>query len=169
MWKGCLWLTGRVTGECGRIGELTQSRSQSAKGDHASDSWNAQSHSQTYSHTSAPLALHFVSTTRGFMPPHSSMALRCHPTIVRQSFCENAVMAGLPVEDEKICAQLLTGGKRRPSRISPDRTGPCVSAGDPQGLLRRTPHMYQMYNDTGRSTYEYSGERRATLRTYDAE
>ena len=43
------------------------------------------SHSQTYSQRSAPLARHFVSVTRAFFPPHISIALRCHPTTVRQS------------------------------------------------------------------------------------
>lgn len=51
-------------------------------------------------------------------------------------------------------------------------TGPhkaMLSAGDPHGLLRRAPQIYQMYYDTGRREYEHSGGKRAILRTFDAE
>jgi len=43
-----------------------------------------------------------------------------------------------------------------------------LSVGDPHGLLRRTPQIYQMYYDVGRRTYEPAGEKKAVLRTYDA-
>ena len=43
-----------------------------------------------------------------------------------------------------------------------------LAPGDPHGLLRRTPQIYQMYYDTGRRTYEYGGPKKAILRTYDA-
>jgi len=43
-----------------------------------------------------------------------------------------------------------------------------LSAGDPHGLLRRTPQIYSMYYDTGRRTYDAAGDRKAILRTYDA-
>ena len=43
-----------------------------------------------------------------------------------------------------------------------------LSPGDPHGLLRRTPQIYQMYYDTGRRTYEFAGPKKAILRTYDA-
>jgi uncharacterized protein (TIGR02265 family) len=58
---------------------------------------------------------------------------------------------------EKSAIQNLTGAHRA-----------MVSEGDPHGLLRRTPQIYQMYYDTGRRTYEHTGERTAVLRTYDA-
>jgi uncharacterized protein (TIGR02265 family) len=43
-----------------------------------------------------------------------------------------------------------------------------LSAGDPHGLLRRAPQIYQMYYDAGRRTYERLDDNRAVLRTYDA-
>jgi uncharacterized protein (TIGR02265 family) len=43
-----------------------------------------------------------------------------------------------------------------------------ISPGDPHGLLRRAPQIYQMYYDIGRRTYEQLGERKAVLRTFDA-
>ncbi|HWW61434.1 MAG TPA: DUF2378 family protein [Thermoanaerobaculia bacterium] len=58
---------------------------------------------------------------------------------------------------EKSAIQNLTGAHRA-----------MVSDGDPHGLLRRTPQIYQMYYDAGRRTYEKTGERSAVLRTYDA-
>lgn len=58
---------------------------------------------------------------------------------------------------EKSAIQNLTGPHRA-----------LVSDGDPHGFLRRTPQIYQMYYDTGRRTYESTGERTAVLRTYDA-
>ena len=50
-------------------------------------------------------------------------------------------------------------------------TGPhraLLSPGDPHGLLKRTPQIYQMYYDVGRRTYERAGDKKAILRTYDA-
>jgi uncharacterized protein (TIGR02265 family) len=44
-----------------------------------------------------------------------------------------------------------------------------LSPGDPHGLLRRTPQIYQMYYDVGRRTYERAGDKKAILRTYDAQ
>jgi hypothetical protein len=43
-----------------------------------------------------------------------------------------------------------------------------LSPGDPHGLLKRTPQIYQMYYDTGRRTYERVADNKAILRTYDA-
>jgi uncharacterized protein (TIGR02265 family) len=43
-----------------------------------------------------------------------------------------------------------------------------LSIGDPHGLLKRTPQIYQMYYDTGRRTYERVADNKAVLRTYDA-
>ena len=41
-----------------------------------------------------------------------------------------------------------------------------LSIGDPHGLLRRAPQIYQMYYDTGRREYESSGSgRRSSGRT----
>jgi uncharacterized protein (TIGR02265 family) len=108
------------------------------------------------------------------------------------------VLARLSESDRAACAQLLTGGwypfelnERVDAAIAADMglgdevflmmgeksavqnlSGPhraMLSAGDPHGLLRRTPQVYQMYYDTGRRTYESAGEKKAILRTYDAE
>lgn len=43
-----------------------------------------------------------------------------------------------------------------------------VSPGDPHGLLKRAPQIYQMYYDTGRRTYERLGDNKAVIRTHDA-
>jgi uncharacterized protein (TIGR02265 family) len=43
-----------------------------------------------------------------------------------------------------------------------------LSPGDPHGLLKRTPQIYQMYYDTGRRTYERIADNKVVLRTYDA-
>ena len=43
-----------------------------------------------------------------------------------------------------------------------------VCEGDPHGLLRRAPQIYQMYYDSGRRTYESLGEKKVVIRTYDA-
>jgi uncharacterized protein (TIGR02265 family) len=58
---------------------------------------------------------------------------------------------------EKSAMQNLTGAHRA-----------LLTEGDPHGLLRRTPQIYQMYYDTGRRTYENLGEKKARIRTYDA-
>ncbi len=58
---------------------------------------------------------------------------------------------------EKSAFQNLSG----PHRIM-------LSPGDPHGLLRRTPQIYQMYYDSGRRTYEKLGPTKAVLRTYEA-
>jgi uncharacterized protein (TIGR02265 family) len=43
-----------------------------------------------------------------------------------------------------------------------------LSDGDPHGLLRRAPQIYQMYYDTGRRTYERLGDKKAVIRTHEA-
>lgn len=43
-----------------------------------------------------------------------------------------------------------------------------LSIGDPHGLLKRAPQIYQMYYDSGRRTYERIADNKAVLRTYDA-
>ena len=109
-----------------------------------------------------------------------------------------SVLARLPIADQKACGQLLTGGwypfelnERLDQAVADEMglghqvflrigeksaeqnlSGPhkaMLSAGDPQGLLRRTPQIYQMYYDTGRRTYEQAGERKAILRTFEAD
>ena len=108
------------------------------------------------------------------------------------------VLARLPDEDRIACAHLLTGGwypfelnERLDHAVAAEMgigdnvflqmgeksavqnlSGPhkaMLSPGDPHGLLRRTPQIYQMYYDAGRRTYEPTGEKRAILRTYEAE
>jgi uncharacterized protein (TIGR02265 family) len=45
-----------------------------------------------------------------------------------------------------------------------------IVAGDPHALLRRAQQIYSMYyNDAGRRIYERLGDRKAVLRTFDAE
>ncbi|MFQ5718855.1 MAG: TIGR02265 family protein [Acidobacteriota bacterium] len=44
-----------------------------------------------------------------------------------------------------------------------------VHAGDPHGLLRRAPAIYQLYYDTGHRTYEQTGENSCRLTTFDSE
>ena len=44
-----------------------------------------------------------------------------------------------------------------------------IAAGDPHAFLTRTPVIYSMYYEKGRREYEKTGERSATLTTYDAE
>jgi len=107
------------------------------------------------------------------------------------------VLARLPEQDRIACAQILTGGwypldlnDRLDQAVAAEMgTGESVfvrmgeksaaqnltgahkallSPGDPHGLLRRTPQIYQMYYDTGRRSYEHVGEKKAILRTYDA-
>jgi uncharacterized protein (TIGR02265 family) len=43
-----------------------------------------------------------------------------------------------------------------------------LSPGNPHGLLKRTPQIYQMYYDVGSRSYDQAGEKRAILRTFDA-
>jgi hypothetical protein len=107
------------------------------------------------------------------------------------------VLARLSDEDRGACAQILTGGwypfalnERLDQAVAAEMgmgenvflligeksaiqnlNGPhkaLLSPGDPHGLLRRTPQIYQMYYDTGRRTYDAAGEKKAILRTYDA-
>ena len=107
------------------------------------------------------------------------------------------VLARLSAEDRHVVAQLLTGGwypfelnERLDAAVAAEMGmgdkvfvlmgeksaeqnlgGPhraLVCEGDPHGLLRRTPQIYQMYYDTGRRTYESLGDRKAVIRTYDA-
>ncbi|HEX2780600.1 MAG TPA: DUF2378 family protein, partial [Gemmatimonadaceae bacterium] len=44
-----------------------------------------------------------------------------------------------------------------------------VAAGDPHAFLSRTPAIYSMYYEKGRREYEKTGDKAATLTTYDAE
>lgn len=77
---------------------------------------------------------------------------------------EEAIAAELGMSDD---VYLLLGEKSAEQNL----TGPhrsMLSAGDPHGLLRRAPQIYQMYYDTGRRTYERLGERKAVLRTFEA-
>lgn len=107
------------------------------------------------------------------------------------------VMARLPEEDRISCSRILTGGwypielnERLDAAVAAEvglgekvfllmgaksaeqnLAGPhraMLSDGDPHGLLRRTPQIYQMYYDTGRRTYEQLGPGKAMLRTFDA-
>ena len=107
------------------------------------------------------------------------------------------VLARLPETDRAACAQLLTGGwypfelnERLDQAVAAEMgmgenvfllmgeksavqnlNGPhkaMLSPGDPHGLLRRAPQIYQMYYDSGRRAYEQAGEKKAILRTYDA-
>lgn len=108
-----------------------------------------------------------------------------------------SVLARLPEDDRRACAQILTGGwypfelnERLDEAVAAEMgmgenvflligeksaeqnlNGPhkaMLSPGDPHGLLRRTPQIYQMYYDVGRRTYEQLGGKKAVLRTYDA-
>lgn len=107
------------------------------------------------------------------------------------------VLARLPSDDQKMASQLMTGGwypfelnerldqavaaemgmgdkvfllmgekSAEQNLVGPHRALLCE--GDPHGLLRRAPQIYQMYYDTGRRTYESLGPKKAALRTYDA-
>jgi hypothetical protein len=107
------------------------------------------------------------------------------------------VMSRLSDADRAACAQLVTGGwypialnERLDEAVAAEMGmgekvflamgeksalqnlgGPhkaMLSPGDPHGLLRRAPQIYQMYYDSGRRTYEHAGEKKAILRTYDA-
>ena len=107
------------------------------------------------------------------------------------------VLERLSPEDQRACAQVLTGGwypfevsERLEEAVAAELgmsdnvfllmgeksaeqnlTGPhraMLSIGDPHGLLRRAPQIYQMYYDTGRRTYERLGDHKAVIRTYDA-
>ena len=44
-----------------------------------------------------------------------------------------------------------------------------LSVGDPHAFLTRTPAIYSMYYEKGRREYKKTGDRSATLTTYDAE
>ena len=44
-----------------------------------------------------------------------------------------------------------------------------VHAGEPHQLLSRAPAIYQLYYDTGRRTYEKTGEKTCRLVTYESE
>jgi uncharacterized protein (TIGR02265 family) len=59
---------------------------------------------------------------------------------------------------EKSAAQNLAGAHR-----------PMLTPGDPHGFLQRAPQIYRLYYDTGHREYERAGEKRAILRTFDAE
>lgn len=107
------------------------------------------------------------------------------------------VLARLPDDDRSACSPILTGGwypvelnERLDAAVAAEMgmgdsvflmmgaksaeqnlSGPhraMISAGDPHGLLRRAPQIYQMYYDTGRRTYERLADTKAALRTYDA-
>ncbi|MFZ2492117.1 MAG: DUF2378 family protein [Thermoanaerobaculia bacterium] len=107
------------------------------------------------------------------------------------------VLERLSAEDRQTCSQVLTGGwyasglgERLDEAVAAEMgmgeqvfllmgeksaeqnlTGPhraLLSAGDPHGLLRRAPQIYQMYYDTGRRTYERLGDHKAVVRTHDA-
>ena len=63
---------------------------------------------------------------------------------------------------------LLMGEKSAVQNLAgPHR--PMLTPGDPHGFLSRAPQIYRLYYDTGHRTYESGGEKKAILRTYDAE
>jgi uncharacterized protein (TIGR02265 family) len=77
--------------------------------------------------------------------------------------------------DEAIAAEMGMGedvflemGKKSATHNLTGSHRALLSPGDPHGLLRRTPQIYQMYYDSGRRTYESLGDKKAVLRTYDA-
>jgi uncharacterized protein (TIGR02265 family) len=107
------------------------------------------------------------------------------------------VLARLPESDRTACTPILTGawypfalnqrldeaiaaemgmgenvflaiGKKSAEHNLAGAHRAMLSPGDPHGLLRRTPQIYQMYYDSGRRTYERLGDTKAVLRTYDA-
>ena len=107
------------------------------------------------------------------------------------------VLERLPAADRQTCAQLLTGGwypfelnERLDTAVAAEMGmgekvfllmgeksaqqnlggahRAMVTEGDPHGLLRRAPQIYQMYYDSGRRTYEKLSDTSAVLRTYDA-
>jgi len=107
------------------------------------------------------------------------------------------VLGRLTDDDRHACAHLLTGGwypfalnERLDEAVAAEMGmgenvfllmgeksaiqnlgGPhkaLLSPGDPHGMLRRTPQIYQMYYDVGRRSYDPAGEKKAILRTYDA-
>jgi uncharacterized protein (TIGR02265 family) len=107
------------------------------------------------------------------------------------------VLARLSEDDRNVCARILTGGwypfelnEKLDQAVAAEMGmgddvfllmgeksatqnlgGPhkaMLSPGDPHGLLRRAPQIYQMYYDVGRRAYEHAGEKKAILRTYDA-
>ncbi|HUP44540.1 MAG TPA: TIGR02265 family protein [Thermoanaerobaculia bacterium] len=62
---------------------------------------------------------------------------------------------------------LLMGEKSAEQNLAgPHRA--LVVPGDPHGLLRRTPQIYQMYYDTGRRTYERVSDTKGVIRTFEA-
>jgi uncharacterized protein (TIGR02265 family) len=108
------------------------------------------------------------------------------------------VLGRLPAEDRSACAHILTGGwypfelnEKLDQAVAAEMgmgdnvflligeksavqnlSGPhkaMLSAGDPHGLLKRTPQIYQMYYDVGRRAYDHAGEKKAILRTYEAQ
>jgi uncharacterized protein (TIGR02265 family) len=107
------------------------------------------------------------------------------------------VMARLSESDRALCSPILTGGwypfalNQRLDEVIAAEMGmgedvflligrksaehnltgahrAMLSPGDPHGLLKRTPQIYQMYYDIGRRTYERLADNKAVLRTYDA-
>jgi len=107
------------------------------------------------------------------------------------------VLARLPESDRAVCSPILTGGwypfalnQRLDEAIAVEMGmgedvflligeksaehnltaahRAMVTPGDPHGLLRRAPQIYQMYYDTGRRTYDHLGDHKAVLRTYEA-
>jgi uncharacterized protein (TIGR02265 family) len=107
------------------------------------------------------------------------------------------VLARLSAEDQRVCSQIHTGGwypfdlnERLDTAVAAEMGmgdkvfllmgeksaeqnlgGPhraMLAEGDPHGLLRRAPQIYQMYYDTGRRTYERLGDKKAVLHTYEA-
>lgn len=107
------------------------------------------------------------------------------------------VMARLADEDRRACQQLLTGGwypfslnERLDAAIASEMAmgqrvfllmgaksaahnlgkshRAFVADKDPHGLLKRAAQIYQAYYDTGRRTYEKTGETKAVLRTYES-
>jgi uncharacterized protein (TIGR02265 family) len=107
------------------------------------------------------------------------------------------VLAALPAPDRGECAHILTGSwypfelnEHLDDAVAAEMgmgekvfelmgeksavqnlNGPhraMVTKGDPHGLLRRAPQIYQMYYDAGRRTYERLGDKKAVIRTYDA-
>jgi len=110
--------------------------------------------------------------------------------LARLGEAERQVLGGLlvrvgwyPLElhlhlDEAIADVLSPGNPTRifleMGRASADKNlngpqSPFVKKGEPHFLLRHTPQIYAAYHDTGRRTYEKTGERSAILRTFDSE
>jgi uncharacterized protein (TIGR02265 family) len=112
-----------------------------------------------------------VQQVLGALPPEDQQVFKMIMTISWYPFAlgtrlDQAIVTVLGKGDPKYFERL---GEASASKNLASMHRPYLTRGDAHGFLAKAPQIYRMYYEVGRREYEKTGEREATLTTYDAE